>query len=458
MIGPVYLQDWQPLLEANLEGRNAPVTGVSTDTRTLQPGDVFVALVGDRFDGHEFIKEAEQRGASGVIVSEPVETKLPQLQVKDTLVALTKIAGWNRDRFEHSVIGVTGSSGKTTVKEMIASILKVQGEAHATQGNLNNRIGVPLTLMRLASYHTAAVVEMGASKTGDIAETAAICKPQVALITNVSEAHIEGFGSIETTVQTKGEILDHIQSGGAAVLNVDSPYFNEWKQRLKPNVQLWSFGLDQPADVQAANVESLENGEHAFQLRVHVTEEKTLSERIELKVPGIHNVSNALAAAAATHAAGVGIKCIKQGLEQFAGVAGRLTERKGVHGSLIIDDTYNANPASMRVAIEVAKEANKSTYFVMGDMGELGEEALRAHADIGAFAARKGVNELLAVGHYSRHAVESFGKGGHWFASKSSLIEYLKEHLTASHVVLVKGSRSARMDKIVDAIIEEKGN
>jgi UDP-N-acetylmuramoyl-tripeptide--D-alanyl-D-alanine ligase len=458
MIGPVYLQDWQPILEANLKGRNVPVTGVSTDTRTLQPGDVFVALVGDRFDGHEFIKEAQQRGASAVIVSEPVETSLPQLQVKDTLTALSQLAGWNRKRFVHPIIGVTGSSGKTTVKEMIAAILRVQGEAHATQGNFNNQIGVPLTLIRLASYHSSAVVELGASRAGDIDATAAICKPEVAVITNVSEAHIEGFGSLATTVKTKGAILDHIQAGGAAVLNADSPYCSQWVRRVREGVRIWRFGMDNSADVQAANVETLDNGEHAFQLRIHESNEQAFSQRIKLQVPGLHNVSNALAAAAAAYAAGVNIKDIKQGLESFVGVAGRLTERKGIHGALIIDDTYNANPASMRVAIEVAQEAKKTTFFVMGDMKELGEEALRAHADVGAFASRKGVTQLLAVGHYSRNAVESFGKGGHWFASKSALIEYLKEHITQDHVVLVKGSRGARMDKIVDALIEEERN
>lgn len=456
MIGPVFLQDWQGLLEANIQGRNVPITGVSSDTRTLQPGDAFVALIGERFDGHSFMQEAQQRGASCVIVSEPVETALPQLQVKDTHKALTLISAWNRQRFDHPVVAVTGSSGKTTVKEMIAAILRVHGDAHATQGNLNNHIGVPLTLIRLAQYHSAAVVELGASKMGDIELTASICEPDVGVITNVSEAHIEGFGSIANTVKAKGAILSHIRTGGSAVLNANSPHCSKWERTVPAGIRIWRFGIDVPSDVQAANVESLENGEHAFQLRIHINEQQSLSQRIELHVPGMHNVSNALAAAAATHAVGIPIQEIKTGLEQFSGVTGRLTERVGLRDTLIIDDTYNANPASMRVAIEVALETNKPVLFVMGDMNELGEEALRAHADVGAFACRKGVKELLAVGHYSRNAVEAFGKGGHWFASKASLIEYLKEHIHQELVVLVKGSRGARMDKIVDALITEK--
>jgi UDP-N-acetylmuramoyl-tripeptide--D-alanyl-D-alanine ligase len=450
MIGTVRLAEVAEFIPAKHRGTNVPFQFVSTDTRTIQPGDLFVALVGDKFDGHNYIDLAVEKGACAVVVSKSVDTTVPFLLVSDTTQALGRLALFNREKFNKDVVAVTGSSGKTTVKGMMATLLRQQNEVLVTRGNFNNHIGAPLTLLRLNQTYDYAMLELGASSEGEIAYIANITKPTIAIITNAMPAHLQGFGDLETIVRTKGEIIDALPDNGTAILNADSEYFKEWQERAGKRSVI-SFGLSDQADVRASGVEIDVIG--CCQFTLHINGEAA---DVHLPVMGKHNVSNALACAAACTALKMPLALIVSGLQAFLGVEGRLLEKKGLGGSVVIDDTYNANPASVRAAIDVLSSRSGHKIFVLGDMGELGVETQVAHAEVGSYASSGNVDEFFALGEFSRGAADSFGNNAHWFASHDSLVKFLKRKLKTNVTVLVKGSRSAKMDLVVNEITEHQ--
>jgi len=431
-------------IDAKLIGGETAFDGVSTDSRALRAGQLFIALRGERFDGHQFLAQVEQQGAAAVMVDTPDLTTLPQLVVGDTRLGLGRLAAVWRQRFELPLVAVTGSNGKTTVKEMTASILGVGGEVLSTYGNLNNDIGMPLTLLRLGSEHHAAVIEMGANHHGEIDYMTHIARPTVALITNAGQAHLEGFGSVEGVARAKGEIYSGLVEGGVAVINADDTYADYW-HGLNPGRRVISFGLQKPADV-SANVSAADQGQ-TLQLRTPLGECEVL-----LQLPGRHNALNALAATAAAIAAGATLAQVKQGLEAVAAVHGRLQLRPGRDGALIIDDTYNANPSSLEVGLEVLTAHRGKRVLVLGDMGELGPDTAAIHTDMGALARSMGVDALFCVGDHCRAAAEGFGAAAIHFDNKETLISTLAEQMGEELTMLVKGSRRMHMEEVVNAL------
>lgn len=447
MIGTIRLADVAEFIHGKHRGANVPFQFVSIDTRTLQPGDLYVALVGERLDGHEFVQQAIDKGACAVLVSKKMEIDVPYLQVEDTTKALGRLALYNREQFNKDVVAVTGSSGKTTVKGMMATLLRQQNEVLVTRGNLNNHIGAPLTLLRLNHTYDYAMVELGASGPHEIAYTANLAKPSVSILTNAEASHLEGFGSIETIVETKGEIIDALGPEGTAILNADSQYFDVWKTRAGDK-NVISFGESEAADVRATGIEI--NAMGCCEFKLHLLDETA---PVYLKVMGKHNVFNALACAGACHALGMPLSLIVSGLQAFEGVEGRLVEKTGLNASTVIDDSYNANPASVRAAIDVLSSRSGHTIFVLGDMAELGVETQLAHAEMGVYAKQHNIDEFFALGEFSRQAADSFGDNAHWFASHDNLVRFLSRKLNKDVTVLVKGSRSAHMDRVVSDII-----
>jgi len=430
-----------------LQGDNVAFTGVSTDTRRIAPGELFVALTGPRFDGHDFVRTAADAGAVAALVDHEVECDLPQLVVDDTLIALGRFAAAWRSRFSMPVIGITGSTGKTTVKQMIASILGELGETLATQGNLNNDIGVPLTLLRMREEHRFAVIEMGANHPGEIAALAGLARPGIGLVTNAGAAHLEGFGSIEGVIDAKGEMYAGVVDGGICVINGDQPWAEDWKQRAGARRKIM-FGIAAAHDFHVNHaMRDTDNGvEFAMNTPVGIIE-------IRLPLHGQHNVMNALAAAAATWSAGAGAEAIKAGLEKVSNVAGRMHVEKLANGIVLVDDTYNANPLSMRAAIDWLAASGRRGWLVMGDMGELGADAESLHEDVGAYASDCGVERLYCLGTLSAAAAAAFGNA-RCFADADQLVEALAADLEPGVTILVKGSRSSRMERVTSALRE----
>lgn len=417
---------------------------VSTDSRSIQSGDLFVALRGERFDGHDYVADCLQRGAAAAMVSQPVAGDASQLVVGDTRLALGQLAAYWRRKFIMPLAAVTGSNGKTTVKEMLASILRAAAGSDdavlATQGNLNNDIGLPLTLLKLDAGHRFAVVEMGMNHAGEIAYLTNIAKPAVALINNALPAHLEGLGSVEGVARAKGEIFQGLATDGTAIINADDAFAQLWQQLAVPH-RVLTFGLDHQADISANYLLRADGSEITL---------KTPQGPAVLNLPaaGLHNVRNALAATAAALAMGVSLDAVVGGLQHFTGAKGRLQRKAGLHGATIIDDTYNANPASMRAAIDVLAACPGTRVLVLGDMGELGADADRLHAEIGQYAKAAKLDGLLTLGEMS-HAY-----GGQHFDSPEALAEGLKQQLTAHTTVLVKGSRFMRMERVVALLTE----
>jgi UDP-N-acetylmuramoyl-tripeptide--D-alanyl-D-alanine ligase len=432
-------------LQGTLVGRDATFTGVNTDSRNLGAGELFVALVGPRFDGHNFLAEAIHAGAAGALVSRAVETTLPYVLVRDTRLALGELAAFWRGQFDVPVIGVTGSNGKTTVKEMIGAILGDLGPGCVTQGNLNNDIGAPLTLLRLRASDRYAVIEMGMNHPGEIAYLSRLTRPTIALINNAAEAHLEGLGGLEGIARAKGEIFSGMAEDGTAVLNADDAFCELWRGLAHPR-RIVTFGLERPAEV-SADFEPTRRGS-----AIHL---KTPEGDINMSLPllGRHNVMNALAAGAAARAAGASLQQIQAGLEKLRAVSGRLELKEGINGAHVIDDTYNANPGSVAAGLQVLKDMDGERVLVLGDMAELGFAADDIHRRVGELARRVGVGRLFALGERSRLAVEAFGRGGRHFDSHEALIEALIDCLHGDMTVLVKGSRVMKMDKIVSGIV-----
>ena len=445
MIGEWRLAEVAAALGAELRGGDVCFTGVSTDSRGVGPGELFVALVGDRFDGHEFLRDAVESGACAAVVSSWVDAGIPQIRVPDTQLALAQIAALNRARFTGPLIALTGSAGKTSTKEMLAAILGECGPTLATEGNLNNEIGVPLTLLRLSPEHRFAVVEMGAGKPGDIDYLCQFAAPDIALITNVYPAHVAGMGSEQGIADTKGAIYRGVCSSGVAVINADSPYAGQWQAQSRA-ARVLRASASGPADVWAGDIAASADG-LSFELH---TQQGSCP--VHMRVPGLHNAANAVLAAAAAEAAGATLAAIARGLARVAPAAGRLRRLAATGGAQLFDDTYNANPGSMRAAIDVLAACSGRRVLVMGDMAELGDEAPRYHAEVGAHARARGIDALWAVGPLSVRAVAAFGEGGRHFGDKQALIDWARAHLGPGDVALAKGSRSSRMDTIIAAL------
>lgn len=433
-------------------GEDVSIDAVSIDTRTLKSGALFVALSGPNFDGHDYLATAREKGASAVMVARQMDIDLPQIVVPRPAQALGEMAAWWRSCFNMPLVAVTGSNGKTSVKEMLAAIFN-QASQHvlATAGNLNNDLGVPLTLMRLRGSHDYAVIEMGMNNPGELTYLTNLAKPDVAVITNAAAAHLEGLGGLEEVALAKGEILAGLSDTGIAVLNADDAYYPTWK-KLAGSHRVISFAVDKEADV-SAEYELLPEATRLQLKTPWGAGECTLA------VPGRHNVANALAAAAAAGAAGVGIEAITQGLSQWQGVKGRL-QRHVIGDIQLIDDSYNANPASMQAGIEVLAAQPGTTFLIMGDMKELGDDAADLHASVGEQAAQADIDELYGLGEMSRTACQRYGAQARHFSDLDSLVADLLVKLknaTGQVTVLVKGSRSMHMERVVAALTSTLG-
>jgi UDP-N-acetylmuramoyl-tripeptide--D-alanyl-D-alanine ligase len=442
-------------IAARVQGTDAAFSGVSTDSRSIAAGELFVALKGEKFDGHAYVADVLSRGAAGAVVDDEFTVAhpgLPLICVIDTQLALGALAAEWRGRFTIPLIGVTGSNGKTTVKEMCAAILRAQFDdaadsVLATIGNLNNDIGLPLTLLRLRASHRAAVIEMGMNHAGEIDYLTRLAQPVVALVNNAQRAHLEGLGSVQDVALAKGEIFTGLAVGGVAVFNADDAQADIWRELSRNRRQL-SFGLDHPADVRGRFAS------HGLGGQLHLATPWGAIEAT-LAVPGCHNAGNACAAAAATLAAGASLESVKRGLEAFKGVKGRLQQRVGRRGALVVDDSYNANPDSMRAAIDVLASVPGKCIFVMGDMGEAGAAAGQFHDEIGGYAKSHGIDRLLCLGEMSAAAAHNFGEGGQHFQRLDDLLKTLLTELDPQTTVLVKGSRFMRMERVVEAIVDE---
>lgn len=452
MMRAVSLSELEAPLSATLVGADVQISGVSTDSRTTQPGELFVALVGPNFDGHEFIEQVSRQGAAGVLTSRKVATSLPQLQVEDTVQALGRLGAFNRALYTGKLVAVTGSSGKTSVKNMLEAVFSRAGETLATQGNFNNEIGVPQTLLRLHPQVEYAVVEMGAAKSGDIAWLCDIARPQVAMLLNAMPAHLDGFGSVENVARAKGEIFDGLQAGDVAIINADQPWAKQWRKRAGQATVI-DIALDAPAAITARDV--------ALQGFAGVSFTASTPEgdiAIRLGVSGRHNVANALVAIAAGLSCQIPLTSIRDGLESVEPVDGRLRSISTAQGATIIDDCYNANPGSVRAAIEMLAGCGGRRTLVMGAMLELGELSMQMHAEIGAFAAEKGIERFVGVGQELVAAVEAFGSGAEWYPDRDAAIAALDSSVTNGETVLVKGSRSAGMEKVLNALVDDNAS
>jgi UDP-N-acetylmuramoyl-tripeptide--D-alanyl-D-alanine ligase len=441
------------ILDGRLHGRDARFSAVGTDTRRLRGGELFIALSGPNFDGHDYIGVAAQQGAVGALVQHRLNSAMPQVEVEDTRRGMGRLARAWRRRSGARVVAVTGSNGKTTVKEMLAAILGRVHPVLATQGNLNNDIGMPLTLMRLQD-ETHAVVEMGANHAGEIAYLSRIAEPDVAILNNAGRAHLEGFGSVEGVARAKAEILEGLRPDGVFVYNADDPNARLWRA-LSVGRRCLGFGLDETAEVR-----SPEGGYRLEWLDDHfeasfpvITPEGELD--VRLRLAGQHNRMNALAAIAAALALGISLEDIGAGLAAVRPVPGRLCPLPGRGGARLVDDSYNANPDSVEAAMAVLMQMPGRHLLVLGDLGELGEAQAQLHAGLGRQAAHHGLDILLGCGPLSAHACEAFGPRARHFETRAALIEWLRDKLGAEDSVLVKGSRASAMDQVIRALARE---
>ena len=433
------------MMRGTLYGADDRFHGISTDTRTLREGELFFALRGPQFDGASFLEAAAARRAGGAVVHEATAGGLPNIVVDDTRVALGALASQWRAQLPVRIIGITGSNGKTTLKEMIAACLSISDTTLATRGNLNNDIGMPLMLSELDHEHRYAVLEMGANHAGEIAYLAGLARPEIVAITNAAPAHLEGFGSLEDVAQAKGEILVGEPRPRVAVLNADDRFFPYWRS-MAAESEVIAFGEHPEADVRFRDLH-----EHAAGTQFTLI---TPQEEIDVALPlaGRHNVFNACAAAAIGVALDLDGDQIRDGLQTVETVSGRLQAVTSASGAALYDDSYNANPVSVVAAAEFLAARPGRTWLVLGDMAELGADAAALHASVGEAAKKAGIDRLFATGELSRHTVSAFGDDGSWFATIDELIAELAAGLDAGTSVLVKGSRSMQMERVVAAL------
>lgn len=448
------LSEINTILHGQLLGTAASVTGVSIDTRTISQGDVYLAISGEQFDGHDFIAQAQQNGAIAVIVARKMQTELPQIIVKDTRIALAELAGALREKLQLKVCAITGSNGKTTVKEMIAAILAVNSQVLFTQGNFNNDIGVPLTLLRLCEKHEYAVIEMGANHPGEIAYISHYTKPDVVVISNVGAAHIEGFGSLEGVAKAKAEIIQSLSTDGVAILNADDSFYPMWQEIVGIRKSI-SFGLVDTADICAKQISTAVQGQ---QFNTHFDLVAANGKvAIRLALAGDHNVKNALAASAACIALGISLEQIQTGLASVKAVNGRLQLFESGSGIKLINDTYNANPASLTVALEVLTQCPGESWLALGAFSELGSQSVQRHSEMGRQIKQAGVQRLFATGEMAENTVQAFGAGAEYFRTKDDLIKAVEQQISAEQTLLVKGSRAQKMEVVVDALLNVAG-
>jgi UDP-N-acetylmuramoyl-tripeptide--D-alanyl-D-alanine ligase len=445
--GMMRLSELAQVLGASMLGEDVTFASVGIDSRNIQAGQLFVAILGEHFDGNDFVHDSVQQGAVAALVSKPVQG-VSALLVEDTRLALGKMAAHWIQQFNLPVIALTGSNGKTTVKEMLASILVAHtGNADwvlATQGNLNNDLGMPLTALRLRQQHRYAVLEMGMNHPGEIHYMSLLARPDVALVNNVGAAHIGLLGSLQAIADAKGEIFDGLKANGIAVINADDAFAPQWLKQTVAHQQM-TFALHHDADVTAKF--ELQSG--ASQIQLHTPQGNI---DVRLPIAGAHNVANALAATALALAVQVPLTAIAQGLQAYSGIAGRLRYLAGINGVTLIDDSYNANPTSMRAAIDVLVQQPDQRWMVMGDMAELGDMAADMHADIGAYAKQQGVDRLFTLGALSAHASAAFGQGASHFHDIKDLLTALQSQVQAGDSILIKGSRSAKMERVTQAM------
>jgi UDP-N-acetylmuramoyl-tripeptide--D-alanyl-D-alanine ligase len=427
------------------------IQNIVIDSRLVKPGDIFVAIKGEQFDGHDFVQQAQSSGAIAVIVEKMVAgLSIPVLQVSSTVEALAQIAHAYRLRFDIPFIGVTGSCGKTSTKALIASVLAQSGKTLATEGTLNNHLGVPLTLFRLNEDFQYAVIEMGANHPGEINALAKIVEPTVGIITNAGPVHLEGFGSVEGVQKAKGEMYENLMPEGVGIVNVDDDGAAYWL-RLLQGKRIISFGLAHQADVMAENIRLNDQLQPSFDLKIY-------DKKIPINLPliGVHQVSNALVAAAVGYSQGLSLEQIQKGLESAPKTEKRGILQTGYNGVWIIDDSYNANPKAFTVAVDMLMAAPNITshILVMGDMGELGSMAAELHADVGKMAKEKGVSALYSVGKLSQAASAAFGENAFHFPDQASLVVALKDIASSEKCFLVKGSKSSHMGDVVMKLLE----
>lgn len=445
----------QPHIAGAVLGADAQFDGVCIDSRKVQPGNLFVALRGEHFDAHDFLPEVLAKGAAALVVEAlPAGVQAPALIVPDGRAALGQIGRYWRSAFTLPVIGVTGSNGKTTVKEMIAAILAAAfgpGNYLATRGNLNNEIGVPLTLFGLQPAQRAAVIELGMNHPGEIGVLAAIAQPTVGLVNNAQREHQEFMASVAAVAEENGAVIHALPADGVAVFPADDPFSALWRgyAQQQPGRRSLTFGLNDAADVRCTyrandfgSDLSITAGGRQFPVR--------------LAAAGVHNVRNALAATACALAIGIDPAAIQRGLESFAPVNGRLQRKRAHNGACIIDDTYNANPDSVRAAIDVLAQAAAPRILVLGDMGEVGSAGQQFHQEIGAYARDSGIDHFLAIGELTPAAVAAFGAGGRHCADLAALNQALAALLTPAATALVKGSRFMRMERLVQGLSGEQ--
>jgi len=445
----VTLNQLARILGADVSGDDLTFDAVTTDTRKITPGCLFVALKGERFDAHDFAEQAKAAGAGALLVSRKLDIDLPQAVVKDTRLAFGELAAWVRQQVPARVVALTGSSGKTSVKEMTAAILSQCGNTLYTAGNLNNDIGVPMTLLRLTPEHEFAVIELGANHQGEIAWTVNLTRPEAALVNNLAAAHLEGFGSLEGVAKAKGEIYTGLPANGIAIMNADNNDWLNWKSVIGDR-KTWRFSPNAAnSDFTATNIHVTSHGTE-FTLQT-----PTGNVDVLLPLPGRHNIANALAASSLAMAVGAPLSAIKAGLANLKAVPGRLFPVQLAENKLLLDDSYNANVGSMTAAVQVLSEMPGYRVMVVGDMAELGDESEACHTEVGEAAKASGIDRVLSAGHLSKNISQASGVGEH-FADKAALIARLRALVAEQQIVtvLVKGSRSAAMEEVVHALQE----
>ncbi len=444
------LSHYAAAMRGVLHGAEASFVGVSTDSRAITEGELFVALSGPNFDGHEFVAAAAARGASGAVVARQVAVDVPQIVVEDTLQALQDAAAAWRLQFPIPVVAVAGSNGKTTTKEMLATILSGFGVCLATRGTLNNHIGVPLTLLGLDRQHAMAVIEVGTNHPGEVAALVPLVQPTVGLVTNAGAEHLEGFGSMDGVARAEGELYAGLAHGATAIINADDPYAALWREMNAATREI-SFGRAAGADVTIRGDIRASGPAGSIQEFTLVT--PTGEANVRLPLAGRHNVQNALGAAAAAHAVGIDAQGIATGLGRMRPVKGRLEIKMAASGARLIDDSYNANPSSLDAGLDVLAAQAGERWLVLGDMAELGDATLEAHRQAGRAARGAGVNRLFAVGALTPDAVREFGDGAEWFADGDALLARLGGLLRPDVTVLIKGSRVNRLERIAAALV-----
>ena len=447
MMRPLSLSELRQPLEGQLHGADCDILGVSTDSRTLHDGDLFVALRGEHFDGQEYVSQANSVGATAALVRQVVASPLPQLQVADTQRALGLLGAYNRQQYKGPLIGITGSSGKTTVKNMVHAVLSRRGETLATEGNFNNEIGVPLTLLRLRPGVEFAVVEMGAAKAGDIAWLCELACPTIALLLNAMPAHLEGFTSVEGVAAAKGEIFDRLVKTDVAVINADQPWARQWRKRASVATVI-DFGLEQPASITARNIQGMGVRGVSFTASTPVGDMS-----IRLNLAGVHNVANALAAVAVGLACELSLTDIRDGLESLQPSDGRLRSMVSPFGASIIDDCYNANPGSVRAAIDLLAACSGRRTLLLGAMRELGHGSSELHREVGEYARAAGIDQLWGVGPELEVCVDAFGAGGRYFEDRAAALVAIDRQFGEGDTALVKGSRSTGMEQVLHALL-----